>query len=86
MIFFLGRLIVFCFLLTALPSHAQCGVTMSCGTPPKDCDVKVCFQSATAKQQYEKQYNCKFTSKGLCGSEPLAEATQCCGKDAKSGA
>ena len=66
-------------------AYAQCGITMSCGGPPKVCDVQVCFQNSVAKQQYENQNNCKFPNKGLCGDKPIDAATQCCGKDAKSG-
>ena len=71
---------------------AQCGVTMSCGTnttspvgtptTPKVCEVKACFASAAAMQQYEKDNSCKFASDALCGDKPVDKSTQCCGKDA----
>ena len=65
--------------------HAQCGVTMSCAGPPKACVEQVCFKNDASKLQYEQQNNYKFANKELCGDKPLDAATQCCGKDAKSG-
>lgn len=83
--FLLQSLLLFCTSMGTPSAYAQCGITMSCGGPPKVCDVQVCFKNSAAKQQYENQNNCKFPTKGLCGDKPIDAATQCCGKDAKSG-
>lgn len=72
---------------------AQCGVTMSCGTnttgpiaTPGVCTVQACFANQAAKQKYEQDNSCKFPAGDLCGDKPIDKATQCCGKDAGSGA
>jgi hypothetical protein len=83
--FLLQSLLLFCTSMGTPSAYAQCGITMSCGGPPKVCDVQVCFQNSAAKQQYESQNNCKIPNKGLCGDKPIEAATQCCGKDAKNG-
>jgi hypothetical protein len=51
----------------------------------KVCKVQACFANEAAKAQYERESNCKFVNKNLCGDKPIDEAKQCCGNDAKNG-
>lgn len=76
-------------------SHAQCGVSFSCGgvpslgdvlQVPSVCDVGVCFSTEAARQAYERENNCRFPPQAVCGGVPMNPDSQCCGRDARTGA
>jgi hypothetical protein len=67
-------------------THAQINFASGSLLPsPGVCNVQACFANDAAKQKYERDNNCKFANDNLCGSKPINKATQCCGKDAKTG-
>lgn len=71
---------------------AQCGGIIPCPlpsnplNPPGICTIQACFKDAADKHKYEQENNCEFLPNAVCGNEPMDKESQCCGKNAKTGA
>lgn len=66
---------------TCDPSISTCAP----GTAPTKCEAINCLASLEEQAKFEKENNCKFGTDNLCGGKPVDKATECCGKDSRTG-
>jgi hypothetical protein len=82
--------LLFFFCLLAMPQLASAQQTelpcfgIKCLLPPKKCQESICFSSAQAQANFEKENNCRFGDQ--CGVFFIQDKdTFCCGKDVTTG-